>query len=139
MDKIDLLNYRALVREVRQLRDQLAALEASLYSPRGQRFTSTPRASSGHKKTMEDAVAGHIKLETLYLEKLAEQEAQLYDIERAIDSLEDIAQRVVMRERYILGHSWVRICDTLSSMGYSERTVYRLHGYALLNLKEVQI
>jgi hypothetical protein len=87
---------------------------------------------------MEDAVAGHMKLESLYLEKLAEQEARLYDIEVAIDSLDDPAQRIVMRERYILGHSWVRICDKLRSMGYSERSVYRLHGYALLNLKEVR-
>jgi hypothetical protein len=86
---------------------------------------------------MEDAVAGHMKLEELYMKKLTEQEALLFDIESAIDSLEDPAQRVVMRERYILGHSWVRIIETLRNMGYAERSVYRLHGYALLKLKEV--
>lgn len=136
MNKLDLINYRALSREVRQLRDQLAALEASLYSPMGQRFTSTPRAASGPKKTMEDAVAGHMRLEELYCEKLATQESRLYEIEQALDSLEDPAQRVIMRERYVLGHSWVRICDQMRSQGYSERQVYRLHGYALLTLKE---
>ena len=137
MDKLDFINYRALVREVEQLRAQLKALEASLYSPKGQQFSDMPRAASGPKKTMEDAVEGHIKLEQRYHEKLAEQEARLYDIEKALDCLEDPAQRVVMRERYILGHSWARICIKMQSMGYSERTVYRLHGFALLNLKEV--
>lgn len=137
MDKIDFINYRMLTREVRQLREQLTALEAALYSPRGQRYTSTPRAASGPKNTMEDAVAGHMKLVDLYQQKLNEEQDQLFCIEKAISTLEDPAQRVVMRERYILGHSWVKICDQLRSMGYSERQVYRLHGYALLNLKEV--
>lgn len=138
MDKIDLMNYRALSREVKQLRDQLAALESSLYSPKGQRFTSMPHSSSGPKKTMEDAVAGHMRLESLYREKLARQEAQLFAIEDALYALADPAQRIIMRERYINGRSWVRICDMMRSEGYSERQVYRLHGYALLKLKEVQ-
>lgn len=138
MDKVDLINYRILSREVRQLRDQLTALESSLYSPKGQRFTSMPHSSHGPKKTMDEVVAGHIKLESLYREKLAAQEARLYDIEEALDSLEDPAQRVIMRERYVLGHSWIYICDKMRSQGYSERQVYRLHGYALLNLKEEQ-
>ena len=136
MEKAELVNYRILTKEVRQLRDQLAALESSLYSPAGQRFSSTPRSSSGPKKTMEDGVAGHIKLEQLYRAKLMEKEMQLYRIERAIDSLEDPAQRVILRERYVAGHSWLRVCEKMRSQGYSERTVYRLHGYALLKLKE---
>lgn len=137
MDKVDFINYRMLAREVRQLQDQLKTMEASLFSPKGQRFTSTPRATSGSKSTMDEAVAGHMKLERLYREKLAEQKARLYDIEEALFELEDPAQRVIMRERYVLGQSWVRICDKMRGQGYSERQVYRLHGYALLNLKEV--
>lgn len=137
MEKIDLLNYRALTREVRQLRDQLTALEASLFSPKGQRFTSMPHAASGPKKTMEDAVAGHMRLEELYREKLAAQELQLLEIERAIFALDDPAQRIIMRERYVLGRSWVGICEKMRLQGYSERQVYRLHGFALLKLKEV--
>lgn len=139
MDKVDLINYRMLAREVRQLRDQLMALEASLFSPTGQRFSSVPRSASGPKKTMEDAVAGHLKLQELYSGKLAAQEALLFKIEEALDSLDDPAQRVILRERYVLGNSWVRICDKMRSQGYSERQVYRLHGYALLHLKGVDV
>ena len=139
MEKIDLVNYRTLAKEVRQLRDQLATLESAMYSPAGQRFSTTPRSSSGPKKTMEDVVAGHLKLEELYREKLMEKDAQLYKIEQAIESLEDPAQRVILRDRYILGHSWLHICEKMRNQGYSERTVYRLHGYALLHLKEVDL
>ena len=46
MEKVDFLNYRALVLEVRQLQSQLATLEATMYSPGGQRFTATPRETS---------------------------------------------------------------------------------------------
>ena len=136
MDKIDLINYRALAREVQQLKTQLKTLEAALYSPKGQQFSSTPR-SPGPKKTMEDAVAGHMKLEQMYKEKLIAQEAMLYRIETALEFLEDPAQRIIMRERYIHGSSWAKICIRLAELGYSERTVYRLHGHALLKLKEI--
>lgn len=136
MEKADFLNYRLLVREVQQLKGQLMALESSLYSPKGQRFTSTPHATSGKGKTMEDAVAGHIRLVEHYEAQLAEKEAQQLAIEQAIASLKDAAQRQVMRDRYISGLSWGRILSDFAQRGYSERQVYRLHGYALLNLKE---
>jgi chromosome segregation ATPase len=137
MDKIVFQNYRILTREVKQLREQLEALESSLYSPKGQRFTSTPHAASGSGKTMEAAVERHMQLVEYYHEKLAEKETQQLVIERAIDSLEDEGERVVMRDRYIAGHSWRYIVAKMAERGYSERTVYRLHGFALLKLKEV--
>lgn len=137
MEKTDFKNYRVLVLEVQQLKEQLAALESSLYSPRGQRFTSTPRVPSGDRSTMDGAVDRHIKLVALYKEQLAEKEAQQLAIEQAIESLGDPAERVVMRELYISGRGWLAVLNKMQKMGYSERTVYRLHGYALLKLKEV--
>ena len=137
MDKSEFKNYRTLVREVKQLHGQLRALESSLYSPKGQQFSTMPRAASGPKKTMDDAVAGHLKLEALYQEKLAAQEAQQLIIEQAISSLEEPAERVVMRARYIEGRSWLDIVRDMQKQGYSERSVYRLHGYALAKLREV--
>lgn len=137
MEKIDFKNYRALVAEVQQLRDQLAVLESSLYSPKGQRFTSTPRVPSGAGSTMDGAVERHMKLDELYRANLAEKEAQQLAIEQAIQSLADTAERLVMRERYINGKGWAAIINKLQKLGYSERQVYRLHGFALLKLKEV--
>lgn len=137
MEKVDFKNYRVLVVEVQQLKDQLQALESSLYSPKGQRFTSTPRVPSGERSTMDGAVDAHIRLERKYREELAEKEAQQLAIEEAIQSLGDTPERVVMRELYIFGKGWPAVLNKMQKLGYSERTTYRLHGYALLKLKEV--
>lgn len=137
MEKSDFLSYKTLALETQQLREQLATLEGSMYSPKGQRFTSTPRVPSGSGSTMEGVVARHMKLEELYRGRLAEQEAQLLKIEGALQSLSDPGERVVMRERYILGTRWPAVVMKLQKLGYSERQVYRLHGYALAKLKEV--
>lgn len=137
MEKDDFKNYRALLLEVQQLREQVKILESSLYSPKGQRFTSTPRVPSGERSTMDGAVERHIRLESHYRESLAEKEAKQLAIEQAIESLVDPAERLVMRERYIKGKGWTTIALKLQTLGYSERSVYRLHGYALAKLKEV--
>lgn len=137
MEKSDFKNYRALLVEVQQLKEQLVALESSIYSPKGQRFTTTPRAPSGDRSTMDGAVARHIRLAALYEAQLAEKEARQADIERAIASLGDTPERVVMRELYILGRKWPAVLSKMQKLGYSERTVYRLHGAALWKLREV--
>jgi len=137
MEKSELKNYRALVAEVQQLKEQLVSLESSLYSPKGQRFTSTPRVPSGERSTMDGAVERHIQLVAKYRENLADKEAQQLAIEQAIQGLADPGERLVMRERYISGKGWPAIISKLQKLGISERSVYRLHGLALLKLKEV--
>lgn len=137
MEKTELKNYRALVLEVQQLREQLATLESSLYSPKGQRFTSTPRVPSGNRSTMDGAVDRHDKLVKLYRESLAEKEAQQLAIESAIQSLGDTPERLILRSRYIDGKGWPAVIHKMQKVGVSERQVYRLHGLALLKLKEV--
>lgn len=137
MEKFELEEYRALVLEIRQLKGRLVALESSIYSPKGQRYSTTPRASSGNGSTMDDAVSRHVELENFYLQAVAKKEAQQLAIERAIASLSNPKERAIMRARYVEGRPWSWICEKLRSEGYSERTVYRLHGEALLKLREV--
>ena len=136
MEKSELKEYRIIVVEVQQLKEQLAVLESSIYSPKGQRFTSTPRVPSGDRSTMDGAVDRHIRLVALYRDQLAEKEARQIAIEEAIQSLGDTPERLVMRELYIAGRSWSAVLNKMQKLGYSERTVYRLHGFALLKLKE---
>lgn len=138
MEKTDFKNYRALVLEVQQLKDELRVLESSLYSPKGQRFTTTPRVPSGEGSTMDGAIDRHLHLEQFYREQLAEKEALQLSIEQAISSLADPGERVIMRELYIKGLRWPAVIFKMQKLGYSERTAYRLHGFALLRLKEVQ-
>lgn len=136
MEKADFKGYRALVMEVQQLREQLATLETSMYSPRTSRPSLTPKAHGGSHGP-EDAIARHIKLVEWYREKLATKEAQQLAIEQAIESLEDPFERVVMRYRYIEGRNWTYIIARLAERGYSDRQTYRLHGFALLRLKDL--
>ena len=135
MEKADFRNYKMLVWEVKQLKEQVAVLESSLYSPKGQRFTSTPTASGGTRSTMDGAVARHMKLCDLYKSELAKKEAEQLAIEQAIQSL-DTPERVVMRELYINGRKWPVVIREMQRRGYSERTAYYLHGRALLKLKD---
>lgn len=137
MEKADFRSYRAIVLEVGQLKEQLQVLESSIYSPKGQRFTSTPRSPSGYRSTMDSAVDRHIQLYNKYATELADKEAQQLAIETAIASLADPDERVVMRERYIKAQEWPTVVRKLQKEGYSERTIYRLHGTALFKLKEV--
>jgi DNA-directed RNA polymerase specialized sigma24 family protein len=136
MDRQELINHRAVVLEVRQLRACLKVAEASMYSPSGQRFTHTPRATSGQHKTMDDVVANHIELEDKYKARLALAEQQQLRVETAIAAL-DPPRRVIMRARYVNGQPWRQICAMMAGRGYSERTVFRLHDEALEILKEV--
>lgn len=135
MEKIDFINYRQLAQEVKRLKIRLDALEASIYSPTGQRYSLTPRGTSGGR-TLDDVVASHAALEEWYRTKLVEKNTQLLAVEQAIESLGDPAERLIMRQRYIDGYSWRRICCTMQSKGFSERQVYRLHGFALEKLRE---
>lgn len=137
MEQADLKNYRALLFEARRIKAQLSTLEGSIYSPTGQRYSHTPCSSSGRNHSMDDSVARHLELVEKYEETLAELEGQTLIIERAIAALSDPGERLVMRERYIFGKNWHQVCSTLIPLGYSERTIYRLHGFALLHLKEV--
>ena len=137
MDKIDFVNYRALMLEVRQLRSCLAALESSLDAIPAPRYSSTPRASHSRGSAIEARVARLVEVQALYRSKLEQQLAQLQAVEEAIGSLENPAERLVMRLRYVEGRSWVNVCMLLQPEGYSERQVYRLHSFALSKLKEV--
>ena len=138
MEKSDFQNYRMLAQEVRTLQSRLKELEGTIYAPTGQRYSLTPRAASGRSHTMDDVVAAHAALEDRLLKMLAEKNRRLLVIYQAIDSLADPGERMVMGYRYIDGFSWRKICGLMQSRGYSERQVYRLHGWALEKLKEVQ-
>lgn len=136
MEQSELKNYRALVLEVRQLRRQLEVLESSMYSPRGQRFSQTPRAAGAHGRTMDDVVAAHIELEDNYKAHLAAMEARQLRIESAIQSLPEPGQRLILRHRYIEGLAWHKIVTLLIPKGYSEREIFRAHRRALELLKD---
>ena len=137
MDKSDFLNYRALSLEVRQLRALVAELEAAKYSAPGPDFSGVPRGTPAPGAAIEKQVIKYLDAVALYRAKVDEKATLLVAIESAIDSLESPTERLIMRLRYIMGRSWTSVCLELQSLGYSERQVYRLHGFALMKLREV--
>ena len=136
MTKNDFSNYRALVLEVRQLQSLLTELEAAKFSVQGSDFSGAPREAPSSGSAVERKVIRYLDTLALYREKIEAKTARLIAIESALDSLESPVERLIMRLRYIEGRSWVSVCVELESLGYSERQVYRLHGFALMRLKE---
>lgn len=137
MEKIDFSNYRALVLEVRQLKAYVETLDRALSSIPSPQFSFAPKAPHSGGSALESRVARYLEMKDLYEAQLAKSEEQVLAVERAIQALEVPVERLVMRLRYIEGRSWASVCLELQALGYSERQVYYIHGFALKKLKEV--
>lgn len=137
MEKSDFQNYRALRREVRDLKNRLAGLEQELDAVNSPQYSVTPKGPASGGSSLAARVIRFCDVEAFYKTELARRNEQLLRVEQAIVSLEVAAERLVMRMRYVDGRSWTSICTELMGLGYSERQVYRLHGSALLKLKGV--
>lgn len=131
------MNYRALVLEVRHLRSTLARLEELRGSIASPQLSFTPKGPPGARSSVAAQAGRFVDAEALYREKVALLDGQILRIEQAIGSLENPAERLILRMRYMDGREWPSIHARLQADGYSERQVYRLHGFALLKLKEV--
>lgn len=132
MTKDELRSHRKAVREVRQLREQLRTLETAMLDPRAPNLAAAPRGS-GPSNPVERAILRVEALRGRYADKLAALLAQQELIEQAIERL-DPCERMVIREYYIAGRSWERVCET---MHYTERHTHRIHGRALQKLQDV--
>lgn len=137
MEKVELLNYRALVLEVRHLRSTLARLEELRGAVASPQLSFTPKGPPSARSSVEVQAGRFVDAEALYWEKVALLDGQILRIEQAIGSLESPAARLILRLRYMDGRSWPNICARLQSEGYSERSVFYIHGAALKKLKEV--
>lgn len=129
--------YRQLKKEVRWIAEDLRALETSIYSPRGQRYSKTPRGPGGHEgHTMEAAVIKHDRLIAHYNRKIAEINELLLKVEQAIEMLPDSNQRSALRLYYIQGLEWRKVAE---KMCYDERTVYRFRDAGLKALAKIDL
>ena len=133
MLKEDLIEYRALRQEVRLQHEKRKDMEARMYSPRGQRFSSTPNAVHGKGNTMDDVVCKHMEL----LEAIAANEDELIRrvvaLEKAVENLDSSIERQVIRLRYFEALSWQKISEIV---GYSEPRLYEIQRAALRHLRE---
>lgn len=135
MLKEDLIEYRALRQEVRQQHEQRKDMEARMYSPRGQRFSSTPNATHGKGHTMDDVVCKHVELLDMIAANEAELTCKIVSLEKAVEGLESSIERQVLRLRYFEALSWQKISQIV---GYSEPRLYEIQRSALRHLKEFE-
>ena len=130
MTKERLRKYRDIVREIRQIEDLLAEVEARMAAPKVPQLTGMPGGGPKDPDKMTGIVARHMALVERYQARLAELEAEQLEIEEAIEAL-DPRERTLCRLRYIQGKSWEAICVEMS---YAWAQTHRLHKQALEKL-----
>lgn len=77
----------------------------------------------------------HGMLKPLYLEWERAEEA----VDRFLDGITDVRYRAILKYRYVDLYKWPRVIRELEKSGiyYEERQVYRLHGKALNEAREL--
>ena len=96
-------------------------------------YSDAPAGGSGGDGKIPAAVERIIGQEEKIDAKVRELMAVLDDIEGKIAGLEDERQREILRRRYIAGQKWEEIAR---EMHYGYQWVCKLHGRALLKIKE---
>lgn len=119
-------------RDIKLERDRLAAMVAALeYGPSGVQMDGMPRSSGPGDPTGKQAI-DHTQVRDLYLQKVAELDKAIVEIEAAIECLEP-RERTLIRLYYIEGLTWEEVCV---SMSYSWRQIHYIHKGALEQLKD---
>lgn len=132
MTKEQLRAYRAIRLERDKLLDMLRELETTIYSPAIPKLDPAPGGGRNGASPVEIAATKHDELRTRYLQKVAELEDAMANIEAAILVL-DPTERTLVRLYYIKGKTWEEVCVEMS---YSWRQVHRIHAKALEKLRD---
>ena len=134
MTRERLRNYRALKKEKQQLLHLLEELDSEMTSPRGPSLSGMPRGGSDGGR-LEAIILQREELLRRYREKIAEMDAELLEIEAAIEGLTDSRERTILRLYYIEGLTWERVC-VHPGVCYSWQQTHRIHARALRHLAE---
>ena len=86
-------------------------------------------SGTDHHCPMEEALMKAWELSDELEERLAEQDAMINSITKAIETVPDDVCRSVLHMRYAQCRNWSKIAEL---MRYSEQRIYELHGKALL-------
>lgn len=132
MTKAQLQKYRALKKELNDIRRRREDLEDVMYGPRSQRIDGMPRGGSGAGDVLEERIDRKDELLAMYMAKEEELDDALFAIERAIEKL-DPTQRTLVRLHYIDGLTWEQVAVAID---YSWSQTHRIHSAALKKLGE---
>lgn len=129
--KDKLKRYRDIKLERERILQRIKEMEAERCAPSSPRLDGMPRSSS-----RGDAMTNYLhrkgKLESLYIEKGKELEAEQLAIEGMIDSLDPL-ERTLMRCKYIDDMTWEDVCKAIN---YGWTSTHKIHARALDKLAE---
>ncbi len=97
-----------------------------------QTMTDMPRSAPIHADRNAETIAQLLDMETLLKIDLARLLTLQKEVREHINQLKNPDQQLILELRYLCGKTWPEI---QSEMGYSRRSVFRIHGVALDNLK----
>lgn len=93
-------------------------------------FSDTP-GGGGVSDRVGDMTALIVDMQNAILEDSKQMWQTIKDTEILIDSLDDYQERLVLQLRYCDCRPWL---DIALSLNFDVRTIYRIHGRALVNL-----
>jgi hypothetical protein len=129
LTKEKLKDYRTLRIEITQLEQDILEHINSSYLG-GSVIDGQPRGSNISDITANLALES-LQLYAMLNSKKLDAVRLRKEIEVCIETLTTL-ERVLMRERYIMGKEWEEVCITL---GYSWRQTHRIHGHILNKIR----
>lgn len=133
--KTYLLRYMDACREAQDIELHMAQLKLKYAVPSAIRYTDMPTAHDSNHDLSEYA-AKMDQLERMLFRKYSECIDIEVDIIMRLDKMDDQLERQVLRHRYTDITDNGRLCpweQVADKVGYSRRTVERVHGTALLH------
>ena len=144
MDKKRLASYVSLKLEVENRRDKLARLKNEAHIPPARQGNES-KHQPGSGDRMERAIIRYMEYEERITPMLHKDEAEMREIESAIDSVEDPLERELLRLRYMDGDfcrlmPWREVALNLFGDDDDRHilTAYRLHGRALVSISNIK-
>lgn len=133
MTKERLRRYIWLKQECRQLQAYLDGIMEDMSTVTSPRLTGMPH--SNEPKGLDEIVVKYDEIVYKYERRLIVYLRETQAIEKAVSAVEDPRYRLLLRYRYIDGLKWDTIADL---MHYEVSSLYKMHGQALRELRNIQ-
>ena len=127
MGKEELMQYKTIKVEIKQLKERIEYLEEKKTSIKSQVITDMP-TGNGEGTDILSLIVDIEECKEDLVKKEKQLIATMTKIEHTIDNVENSLDRCILRARYIECKAWEQICVELS---YSWRQIHRLHSNIL--------
>lgn len=95
-------------------------------------FTEERETGTSRRGKLGSCTTVIADLEQEVADDVAAMRVKIHEIQEAVGSIENLAQRQLLELRYINGYTWERVAV---EMNYTHRHVIRMHGEALKKIR----